>query len=298
MPKLTAPLAAGLLASVIAAGYLWQQLHAEREMSATWQERVAKLQEQVAQLELRLQRSSAMVAPPTQPPQSASAGSSPTAAVSAETEAATRGQRVASAATNRALLRALFPDIEKVLGLTAEEAEALAELLRTNATDAAIEAQLGAKAAQWQEYKVSLEARRRTSELQQMLARSSHPLSEQQVEQLVPTIVSEQQRTAQEAIARGPRPSDPRAQLDYDEESLRATEARYKRIITASRGFMSSEQVALMQSSQNRLLATQRANLQVQRAQVEAGGDAAATRSPQYFVPADVAGPPVVSTPN
>jgi hypothetical protein len=61
---------------------------------------------------------------------------------------------------------------------------------------------------------------------------------------------------------------------------------------------MSSEQVALMQSSQQRLLATQRANLQVQRAQVEAGGNAAATVSPQYFVPADVAGPPVVIAPN
>ncbi len=192
----------------------------------------------------------------------------------------------------------MFPDIEKVLGLTAEEADALAQLLRTNPSDAAIEAQLGAKAAQWQEYKVSVEARRRTSELQQMLARSSYPLSEQQVQQLVPTIVAEQKRTAEEAVARGPRPTDPRARLDFDDESLKATEARYRRIITASRNFMSSEQVALMQSSQNRLLATQRANLQVQRAQVEAGGNAAATVSPQYFVPADVAGTPVVIVPN
>jgi hypothetical protein len=223
----------------------------------------------------------------------------PIAAVAEVIPAAVRDrQMLTSAAVNRTRMAVLFPDIEKVLGLTAEETEALAELLRTNPSDAAIEAQLGAKAAQWQEYKVSVEARRRTSELQQMLARSTHPLTDQQVQQLVPTIVAEQQRTAQEALARGPRPTDPRAQLDFDEESLKATEARYRRIITASRDFMSSEQVTLMQSSQNRLLATQRANLQVQRAQVEAGGNAAATMSREYLVPADVTGPPVVGGTN
>jgi hypothetical protein len=214
MPKLTAPLAAGLLATVITAGYLWQQLRAERELAAQWQEQATKLQEQVAQLELRLQRPAAMAALTTPPPQVAAAGSPPTAAIAAATAAAARGQQVLPAAVNKAMMAAMYPDIEKVLGLTAEEFDALAQLLRTNATDAAIEAQLGAKAAQWPEYKVSLEARRRTSELQQMLARSSHPLSEQQVQQLVPTIVAEQKRTAEEAIARGPRTaasSPPRA---------------------------------------------------------------------------------------
>lgn len=300
MSKLTAPMAAALLAALISAGYLWQQLRAERALTAQRQEQNTSLQDQVAQLELRLQRAAAMVALPTRPPQAAASSAPvPIAAVAEVIPAAVRDrQMLTSAAVNRTRMAVLFPDIEKVLGLTAEESDALAELLRTNPSDAAIEAQLGAKAPQWQEYKVSVEARRRTSELQQMLARSTHPLTDQQVQQLVPTIVTEQQRTAQEALARGPRPTDPRARLDFDEESLKATEARYRRIITASRNFMSTEQVTLMQSSQNRLLATQRANLQVQRAQVEAGGNAAATMSREYLVPADVAGPQVVGGPN
>ncbi len=296
MPKLIAPLAAGLAVAVITAGYLWQQLRAERELAASWQQQVTELQEHVAQLERRLQRPAASDRRPALQPQVAVASPPPGSAVTTPAPAAAVGVRMAdSAARNKAWLAMMYPDVEKVLDLTAEEADALAQLLGTIPSDAAVQAHLGSKAGLWQEYMVTVEARRRTSELQQMLARSSYPLSDQQVQQLVPTIVAEQQRTAQEANARGPRPSDPRARLDFDEESLKATEARYRRIVAAARNFMSTEQVALMESSQNRLLATQRANLQVQRAQLEAGGNTAATWSQQYAVPAEVVGPPVVA---
>lgn len=294
MPRLIVPLAAALAVAAITAGYLWQQLRAERELAASWQQQVTGLQQQVAQLEQRLQAPAATVRPVPQP-QVAAASPQPVTADPAPAPGVAGRRIVDPAARNKAWLAMMYPDVEKVLDLTAAEADALAQLLGTLPPDAAVEAQLGSKAGLWQEYKVTVEARRRTSELQQMLARSSHPLSDQQVQQLVPTIVAEQQRTAQEAIARGPRPADQRARLEYDEESLRATEARYRRIGAAARSFMSTEQVTLMESSQNRALATQRANLQVQRAQLEAGGNTAATWSQEYAVPVDVVLPPAVA---
>ena len=141
MPKLIAPLAAGLAVAVITAGYLWQQLRAERELAASWQQQVTGLQEQVAQLEQRLQRPAASDQRSVPQPQVAVASPPQDTAVTMPAPAAAVGVRMAdSAARTRALLTVVYPDIDKVLDLTAEETEALAQLLGSTSSEAAIEA--------------------------------------------------------------------------------------------------------------------------------------------------------------
>src|SRR5690606_35050624 len=119
MSKLTAPMAAALLAALISAGYLWQQLRAERALTAQWQEQNTSLQDQVAQLELRLQRATAIVLLPMHLPQAGACGAPPPIAVPAVVIPADVRDRqmLTSAAVNKSRMAVLFPDIEKVLRL-------------------------------------------------------------------------------------------------------------------------------------------------------------------------------------
>jgi hypothetical protein len=81
-----------------------------------------------------------------------------------------------------------------------------------------------------------------------------------------------------------PKPTEPRALLDYEEQRIRINEASEKRLIAAARSYLAPEQIAVMQSSMDMSMSTQRGNLQARRLRLEAGGSGAADPPPTIYV--------------
>lgn len=174
----------------------------------------------------------------------------------------------------------LYPDLDKALGINPEEAGSLVQLMMRNAPQAEIEALIGpTKAAQLQEYQTTIESRRRMNDLKVTLAQSIYPLTDAQIDRLGPTSRAEQVRRDGELRARI-RPTDARAQLDFDEETIRSTEASYGRVIAAARSVLSPEQLGIIQNSRNSVVASQRINLQTRRARLAAGGTTESAPTP------------------
>lgn len=308
MNKVNSLLVAAVVAIGIVAFYLWQQLHEERQASSALRTaQPASLPEVQRQQPLTGTSSLASepVVTPEPPASAAKPMPDPKDAVAYDIEVRKRNPNYIGVVQGKsAQMQLRFPDLARELGMSPAEAEALYDLLvkqqqelaslpRYSGNDEALKreaqrvsdemlrkqkAELNAKLAgrqqQWKDYQGSLDARRRVSELTNMVATTS-PLSEQQSRLLVSTVVAEQQRRANEQAALGKPADNPQAQLAFEEQSLKARMESNRRTIEAARAYLTEQQVTIMQNAMDGLNRNMRLMLERQRAQLESGGGAA-----------------------
>jgi hypothetical protein len=197
-------------------------------------------------------------------------------------------------------MQLLYPDLARELGMTPEQAEALFDLImkhqgemsalpRYAGSDAAFkqevervreelqskqkaefDAAIAGREQQWRDYQPTLDARRRVSELTNMVA-STSPLNDSQSRQLVATVVAEQRLRADELGLRPAPANNPLAQLEYEEQILTAREQSNRRTIESARSYLTAEQVTIMENAMNGLNQGMRASLLARRAQLEGG---------------------------
>ncbi len=103
------------------------------------------------------------------------------------------------------------------------------------------------------------------------------PLTDAQAEPLLATVLAEGKRRRDETAARVP-PTDPRARLDFEEETLRLLQESYDRIVSSAQTYLSAQQLAVMKNSMTQQAALQRALLRARRTQMEAGGSTEPTQ--------------------
>ncbi len=300
MSRLATLFAATTVIVGIAAVHLWQQLRAERELTA--------------QLRARPEASTTLASGQPLPTGGVPAGSPavvatalpPAAGVPAPANAASFAPVNAEKPRTSAKfvqLQMRYPGLAKELGLTSEEAEAFYDLLMKQEADlrpavllrslqgsngaidmrelqrrrtelektqaAELEAQLGpARSRQWQEYQKTVEARRRVNELTMTLSTTS-PLTEEQSAPLLANVMAEHKRRTEEQTLRGPAPADPRGQLDYEEQTLKEREESNRRTLAFARSFLTQEQLAVMQASMTRANDNTRTTLQARRERLE-----------------------------
>lgn len=337
MPRLTPVFAFTTVVAGVLAFQFWQQLRAERE-------RTAELNERVMQLELARPSvgAQAQSLPPVDAPLAAALGSpsgepgvsvasGPAAAGGAQ---AARGSpavlnlaelmndpafREAQREQLRAALPQNYPGLAEELGLTAQEAAALFDLLSKHQTtmlgnmapagpadESAVRAMQAAaqemrrsqeaelaellgssRYEQWKEYQQTLPSRQRVERLRAVLASGESPLREDQAKSLVTVLASEQKRRAEQAgnVAARPAVTDPRAAMELEEENLRRTEESNRRVLENARYHLDGAQVAVLDRMLQQELTMSRAFQGARRTQMESGGQ-----------PADMVAAPVVVT--
>lgn len=201
-----------------------------------------------------------------------------------------------------------YPDVAKELGLSPAEAEEFFDLLAkqqinrmvltaTSAADAKdtgmkeqrnlgnvvrkdqadIAEWLGPTRSQaWQEYQQSLGARKQVGQLRTTLSAAGYPLTDAQVGPLLATITSEQQRLND--TNRYPQYSpDPRAQMEYDKNSLEAMEESNERILGVARSYLDPRQLSALESLMVQRMVMSRAVTKARRAHFESTGVSSAT---------------------
>jgi hypothetical protein len=136
-----------------------------------------------------------------------------------------------------------------------------------------------AKAQEWQSYQKTMPARTQVRELSTMLASSSNPLRQEQVQPLVDAIAAEQQRRSTELPRPAVRSADGRPATPMDrtammEENLKRVEQYNQRMHDAAALHLSSQQLERFDQILKQQLEMQRANLSMMRARaaVEAHG--------------------------
>lgn len=289
--------------AVIIAGYLVVELRAERRS-------VAQLRERVAALEAAVPAAApAAVTPPVaalpQPPpeiEVAQPGTPAPVAAAAPPAAPPPSPAVPKqqvlvmrpdgkpdsdpTAGARAILHLLYGDVEKELGLSADQMNALVQLTaRGNSTPAEIDAAIGGKYPMLQELSLKGDVTRRVTQLRSSLASSAHPLNDLQAEQLNAAMMEEFRRKNSEIAART-KPTDPADLLDFEDQNIRINETSNRRLIAAAQSHLAAEQIAVLKSTMDMLLNAQRRTLQTRRARFEAGGSAAADPpGPIYIYP-------------
>jgi hypothetical protein len=298
MSKLTTVFAATSLALAVVSGWLWQQLREERAINAQLNDRPVVPEVRTAP-EVRMvvnpvadpEPAPATPPPPLPPPQTA-----PTIIV-------TQGG-VNMPGNDASILQRqmnfVYPDLAEQLGMTPEQAEALFDLLQKQQSalvaaslaagagtqdaaefqrlrdnlvqqqEADLAAHLGpAHQQQWEQYRPTLEARRRISELHNMVASSGDPITSAQKQQLLNTILAEQQRRAGEESLRAYPNMDQRAKLDMELQNLKGREESYRRTQQSASAYLTPAQFAAMKTSQDRLIESSRRALEAQRAALE-----------------------------
>ena len=125
---------------------------------------------------------------------------------------------------------------------------------------------------QWAEYQNSLGARMQVRQLRSTLEAVGEPLREDQAQSLITAMTTEAQRrnaesgnNAQSAVMA--RSGDPMDRVAAFEQMLQRTEQYNKRVHDAVAPYLSSQQLASFDASQDRQLVMQRANLKMLRAQ-------------------------------
>lgn len=307
MARLTPVFAATTLAAALAAGIFWQQLHKERARTAQLQERINQLEQQhaAAPTIAQVAGGSASPAPEPSPVVADAPAQTPPPPVAVLANPAAMVQDLArdpefcnaQKSQMRAALPQTYPDAAKALGLSQAESTALFDLLArqqegvidmscgppdasrqrpsgqalAQAQEAELKALLGAaRFGEWQEYLPTREGRVRVNQLRTALAMSDTPLSEAQVEPLLATVLTEGKRRREETSSRIP-PTDPRARLDFEEETIKLLEESHARLIGATQAYLSPQQVAVMRNSMANQVSMQKALLRARRAQMEAG---------------------------
>lgn len=84
------------------------------------------------------------------------------------------------------------------------------------------------------------------------------------------TVLAEGKRRREEITSRVA-PTDPRARLDFEEETIKLLEESHARLISSTQAYLSPQQVAVMRNSMANQVSMQKATLRARRAQVEAG---------------------------
>lgn len=192
-----------------------------------------------------------------------------------------------------------YPDLARELNITSQQAEALYDLLmkhqaelsglRGVGSDATamleleraraellarqkseLDAAIAGREQQWQEYQPTLDARRRVSELTNMVATTS-PLSDAQARLLVATVVREQRIRADEQAARGTPADNPLARLEFAEQNQTSREQSNRRTVDAMRSHLTEQQLTIMENAMDGMNRQIRASLQAERARLEAG---------------------------
>lgn len=292
-----------VVVAIIIGGYLAWQLRTERQALAQLQERATALEQARSPVEPAATTLPAPEAPRPEQPM-ATPTDAPAPSPAAPAPAATRQQVIVMRADGtpdpdpeagaRAMIRMFYGDIEKDLGVSKEEMDALLKLVaRGNGTPAEFDAATGGRYSQLQERQRYGVAENNLSSLRTALAVSSRPLTDPQVETIRSGLMAELRRRDEE-FAANLRPTDPRALLDYEDQQVRILEESNQRLIASAREHLSPGQVAVWQELLDLSVSTRRRSLQARRAQLEAGGSGAATPAPLYVYP--YATPPPASS--
>lgn len=292
MAKKALPIMITIAVSALIAGYLVVQLRAERQSVAQLRAQAAALATPVAG-----PQSLAPAQPESPAPEHEIPGNEPPGnPAPAPANAPARQQIIVMRADGtpdtdptagaRFQIRMFWGDIEKDLGFSAEQMEALVQLVaRGNVTPAEFDAVTGGRYPELQERQRFGLTQNRVSNLRRQLASSPAPLTDQQEVRLQEAFMAEFRRTDEETAAY-PRPTEARALLDLDAQRLRIAEASNERLMAAARTFLAPEQIAVVQGSLDSLLNSQRRSLETRRLQLEAGGSGAAFAAPLVVYPA------------
>lgn len=309
MRKLTSFLAITSVMAVITAIVLWRQLHAERILNAQ-PEQVMQLEQEQRSAPVQQVVRNAVPEGPAKAGGTAPAlarpneDSSPQNSTAISPAVPDPGKDPDPCAARKAMMRTqlppTYPDVARVLGLSSSQATALFDLLirqqetvmdmncgpeeaqrraRLSAANAMqrqqteLQALLGpAKYQEWQEYLPTREIRRKAAGLRNMLATTDTPLTDQQAEPLLATVLDEDRRVRDEMNSL-PQPADARAMLDFQEQRIRLLEESQGRILGGAQFYLAPQQLAVMRNAMARDVAAQRAALRARRAQLDAGGN-------------------------
>lgn len=340
MSKLTMALTVATIASAGASTYLWQELGDEREQRTTLQSRVMELERSQP-----IARSAPPVElidpaplpenPPAAPenPQPPAPAMRPTGALPAPAmsgvwsatppdpelrrrimESREQHMRMLKDPEYRELMRSqhrlgleqAYADLGPLLGLTADEADRLLDVLAEHSirnmeqppmfgptpgappdqadirerqqafaeqrknNEAEIAAVLGPKYGEWQAYQQNGWARGQVTRLRQTLALSGEPLRQDQIKPLVDAIAREQspaQMASPYTISGRP---NAEMQARTAEDMLERTRQSNERIRMAASGWLSPAQLEQLQRQQERELKMQELAVRQQRARAEA----------------------------
>ena len=280
MNKLAAGLAGILVVNAIAAGYLWFQLHAERDHLAALQARVSGVEKA---------RQSVAAQP-------ASAATNAVATATAGAEPSATGEKLANAPTTKVSTNAMagavsamlsqpdmlrqelerqFPDIVKELDLLPAEAdkfyallakqtagsvesafslvggsadaaaqqEAMRKMLETQArNDKEMTALLGSRRhQQWQEYQGTVAARQQVEQLRIALGSGENLLSEARIKPLVSALGSETARLTRETNAK--LAADSKASKSLMEQQLNYTVENNQHLAGVASSYLTTPQL-------------------------------------------------------
>jgi phage shock protein PspC (stress-responsive transcriptional regulator) len=120
------------------------------------------------------------------------------------------------------------------------------------------------------EYPAMAQARGWLETYETLAATTTSPLTSEQSQTLLGTLVAEHRRRREEHDIRTYPWHDRGAQLDFEQETIVAKEASNQRILGTATNYLDATQLAVIQESMTRDIAGMRANLQVRREQLEA----------------------------
>lgn len=284
MKNLAAVLAVAVLATGGVAVKLWRDLQAEHGRAAELATRVAAAEsKRSAQAAAPSPIEAAIAAAASAQPLNAEAPpaqvSAPPVPQSAPAAAGSPMKQMLDAMNTpemRAMMRSsvaqMYPDIEQVLGLTAQEKTRLLDLLAEEgmesaglmfdgpqdpaarremqrkvveadaAHDAKVSALLGNRYPKWEEYQGTTAARQEVDSLQRTLRNSGSPLSETQATQLVSAFAAEKTRSARE-LRQWSRSSAAINSPDLMQETVQRTVESQNRLVGVAAPILGPEQL-------------------------------------------------------
>jgi hypothetical protein len=186
-----------------------------------------------------------------------------------------------------AYLQLLYGDVEKALGLTPEEMDALLNLIArgTASTPEELDAVTGGKYAQLQDLQRQGTAANRVVALRNSLASSSQPITDIQAGKLQADLLEAHRRLDRE-MATQPRPAEPRALLEYEDLRRRITDAAYDAAIESARSYLTPQQIAHWQAQLETSSNQERRDRELRRLRLEAGAvEKPKPPGPIYFFP-------------
>jgi hypothetical protein len=298
MSRLSPVFASIALIASIAAAYLWQQLSAERANRSPQQG--LSLVSRESPLAANAPACPSVAAADVQPSLDGSSGTkacTPTASDIIDQLMPTlrKDQRDRDRIRVRATAPHTLSDFQKVLGLSASEADALYEMVTRHSTDIAsasyvgpnetfrkeaenarseitklqsseLQALLGpAKYQEWQEYLPTRTARREIVNLRNIVG-PADPLTDSQAQLLIPALTA-QGRIYEDSMARNTLTSHP--ELTHEEmmeASLNINEEWTRAILQSTQMYLSPQQHAIVRKTLNDRIASQRKSRETSRA--------------------------------
>jgi hypothetical protein len=254
MKAIVAILSVALVAVSGGAIHLWRQLEASRHQVADLKAQAESMAASARSAAVPAPAATVARAEPVAAPAATSAAVQPAPpAVSKAVQDSVAVMRATIASpeniarsklTFKAQLPSQYPDVGKVLGLSAEEVDRLYELLAeqnanrqramgmpssdggTSAFSRTVQGEkdelqslLGSKYAKWQEYNTELPTRRQVRDLTAVLSSAGAPLSDAQGDSLIPVLAAVEKRNTQERMTQPGPPSLAAAMSRYTPEA-------------------------------------------------------------------------------